>query len=91
MCRLNILRNFSDNKARLITHLGESDASTDFQKMLLNVLPKCTDNKRIYSRSCYIKTEKIMSGNDAAYLCDCPEEVPRAAANNDQTSRKTWA
>ena len=85
------LRKFSDNKARLITHLGESDASTDFQKMLLNVLPKCRDNKRIYGRNRYIKTEKIMSGNDAAYLCDCPEEVPRAAANNDQTSRKTWA
>ena len=52
------LRKFSDNKARLITHLGESDAGTDFQKMLLNVLPKCTNNKRIYVRSCYIKTEK---------------------------------
>lgn len=85
------LRKFSDNKARLITHLGESDASTGFQKMLLNVLPKCTDNKRIYDQNRYIKTEKIMSGNDAAYLCDCPEKVQRAAANNDQTSRKTRA
>lgn len=85
------MRKFGDKKARLITHLGESDASTDFHKMLLNVLPKCTDNKRIYDQNRYIKTEKIMSGNDAAYLCDCPEKVQRAATNNDQTSRKTRA